>query len=233
MLSFNSLEEFKNWANKYNINYEEKYEFNNDIEEGKVISYSHKTGDTIKNDDTIVVTISQGKKTKVPNIIGDTKSEAIKKVENAKLNYNIVYENSNEEKNKVIKQSLASGSVVAENSTITITLSNGKKPTTNSNQSKSSSSKNNNSSSNTNNNSSTSNNTPSCDTSKGSELNIQTGDDGTQTKDMIAQLNPNHKFSFNIVSSCPNGDKTPGTVCNQLEGVWKNYCNTISITIVN
>ena len=50
---------------------------------------------------------------------------------------------------------------------------------------------------------------------------------------MIAQLNPNHKFSFNIVSSCPNGDKTPGTVCNQLEGVWKNYCNTISITIVN
>ena len=235
MLSFNSLEEFKNWANKYNINYEEKYEFNNDIEEGKVISYSHKTGDTIKNDDTIVVTISQGKKTKVPNIIGDTKSEAIKKVENAKLNYNIVYENSNEEKNKVIKQSLASGSEVAENSTITITLSNGKKPTTNSNQSKSSSSKNNNKTQ-----SGATPSTPNNQPEKTcNECNI------SSTKSIYRTYNGYDAIASNlkshIESQCPgitviiSGDASSGKVAGQYVSGFisgpANSCDTIQITL--
>ena len=51
---------------------------------------------------------------------------------------------------------------------------------------------------------------------------------------MIKQMNPNHKFSFNYVTSCPNGSIAPGSVCNgaELDGVWKNYCNTITITII-
>ena len=127
MKDFDNIDDFREWANKYNINYEEKFEFSNDYEEGKIVSFSHKTGDIIKNDDIITVTISEGKKTKVPDIIGDTKAEAIKKLENAKIKYTFVYDYSTKEKNTVISQSMRAGSEVSENTTITITLSNGKK----------------------------------------------------------------------------------------------------------
>lgn len=226
MQDFGSLDEFRAWALKYSVNYEEKYEFSDDVSEGDVIEYSHKTGDTIKNNDTVVVTISNGSKVKVPNVVGDTKTSVIKKLDDANLKYNFVYEASSKAKDICLKQSLSSGSEVAKGSTITITLSNGKKTSTKSNNSSSSSSANNNTSSNN------SSNTPSCDKSKGDYLNIQAGGNGSETKTIITQMNPNHKFSWNMVSACPNGDSSPGNVCSQLEGVWKNYCDSISITIV-
>ena len=54
---------------------------------------------TIKNDDTIIITISQGEKTKVPNVVGKTKEDAIKVLEKAKLKYNFVYESNSKTKN--------------------------------------------------------------------------------------------------------------------------------------
>ena len=61
MRNFDSLEEFRKWADKYNISYEEKHEFSDDVPEGEIISFSYKKGDTIKNGDSIVVTISDDK----------------------------------------------------------------------------------------------------------------------------------------------------------------------------
>ena len=74
--------------------------------------------------------------------------------------------------------------------------------------------------------------TPSCDASKGANLIIQTGSSGNDTKNMIIQLNPYHKFSWNMVTACPDGESTPGAICTPLNGVWKNYCDTITITLV-
>lgn len=225
MLSFDSLDEFKNWANKYNINYEEKFEFNNEVPEGKVIKYSHKTGDTIKNGDTIVVTISEGKKTKVPNVVGDTKNEAIKKLENAKLKYNIVYENSNEEKNKVIKQSLASGSEVGENVTITITLSNGKKPIKNEGSSSS------------NNNTNNVNNPPqaTCDRSKTIDVIFQGSLNGSSLSETSANYRrayPNVKFKF-VGKPSDIGNNGMVHRDSTSKGSFKaNYCDTYTIYIV-
>lgn len=225
MLSFESLEEFKDWANKYNINYEEKFEFNNSIEEGKVINYSHKTGDTIKNDDTVIVTISQGKKTAVPNVIGKTKNEAIKKLEEAKLKYNIVYDNSNDDKNKVIKQSLVGGSEVAQNSTVTLTLSNGKKPIKN------------NSNSNKNNQQNNENN-PSqeiCDKSKTITVSIQGALNGGSLSETAANYRrayPNIKFSF---VGKPNNEGSNGMVhpeSTSKRSFEANYCDTYTIYII-
>ena len=153
MKSFDDLDEFRKWAIKYSVNYEEKYDFSENVDEGKIISFSHKMGDVIKNDDIVVVTISQGRKTTVPDLIDNTKNDAIKKLDNAKLKYTFVYENSTKDKNIVIKQSLSSGSVVAEDSTITVTLSNGKKPTTESSNSTKSTKKSTTNNSNSNNNS--------------------------------------------------------------------------------
>ena len=126
MPKFKNLEAFYEWANKYNIDYEEVHEFSDTVSQGEVISYSYKTGETIKNKDTIIVKISDGVKKEVPNLKGLTKSEAIAKLEKIGLNYNFIYKNSSEKKDKVLSQSISSGSEVSKGTTITISLSNGK-----------------------------------------------------------------------------------------------------------
>ena len=213
MPEFEDLNAFRIWASTYSINYQEVYEFSETVGQGEVISYSHNAGDVIKNNDTVIVTVSNGKKISVPNVVGLSKAEATSKLKSAGLGYNFVYSySSSVAEGYVIKQSMSSGSEVAAGTTVTVTLSKGKQPTSSSGSSGS---------------------TTSCDTSKGSELNIQGGSSGSQTKSMITQLNPNHKFSFTFVSACPNGDANPGAICSgNLDGVWKNYCDTIYITVV-
>ena len=127
MGEFESYDEFREWAEKYNINYEEQHEFSSDVAAGKVISYSYDVGAVIKNNDSIIVVISDGKEAVVPYVVGSTKSQATTKLKNAGFNYNFVYNCSNSiEQGKAIKQSISSGSKVAQGTTITVTLSSGK-----------------------------------------------------------------------------------------------------------
>ena len=126
MMKFKSIDDFYSWADKYEIKYEERHEFSDSVDAGDVISYSYKAGEAIKNDDTIIVTISDGKKREVPSLKGLTKKEAINKLEKVGLNYNFVYKNSVEDKDIVLKQSISGGSEVSTGVTITVTLSNGK-----------------------------------------------------------------------------------------------------------
>lgn len=160
MPKFRTLSEFREWSNKYGINYEEQHEFSDKVDAGEVISYSYDKGKPIKNGDSIIVVISDGDKCSVPNLKGLTKSEAIKKLEKANLEYNFVTKYSDSiEKGKVINQSISSSSEVSCNTTITVTISNGKAPTNNNNNNNS----NNNSGNNNNNNNNTpSNPTPTC-----------------------------------------------------------------------
>ena len=212
MPKFNNLNEFRDWVNKYNINSEEKHEFSDSVAIGNIIRFSHKEGDVIKNTDTVVVTISDGKKISVPNVVGISKDSAASKLKNAGLGYNFVYSYSDSvAKGNTIRQSISAGAGVSQGTVVTVTVSNGKKPYT-----------------------PPAPTTPSCDKSKGSALNIQYGSSGSQTVSMIKQMNPNHKFSFNYVTSCPNGSIAPGSVCNgaSLDGVWKNYCDTITVTVI-
>lgn len=241
MEKFKSYDDFKTWANKYGISYEEKREFSEDVPQGEVISYSYKKGETIKNGDVIVVTISDGIEVKVPDLEGMTKKEAINALEEVGLKYNFVTRSSSKEKNTVIDQSISAGSKVSEETTITVTLSSGKKVSHREESDNDSNDSGNSSKPGSSGNSSSKPSKPesdskpvkpSCDKSKGDNLNIQAGNTGTQTKEIISQLNPNHKFSWNLVNSCPNGDITPGTVCDALEGQWKNFCDTITVTIV-
>ena len=240
MENFKSFDEFKKWADKYDISYEEKHEFSDDVPQGEVISYSYKKGDTIKNGDSIVVTISDGKECKVPDVIGMSKSKAIDALEEVGLNYNFVTQSSSKSKNTVIKQSISAGSKVSSGTTITITISSGKQTEyREDNSSSSSNSSGNSGSSNSGGGGGNSTPTPdpepeppSCDKSQGDTLNIQAGSNGEETKRIIEQLNPNHKFSWNFVTSCPNGDTTPGSVCISLDGHLKNFCDTITVTIV-
>ena len=246
MKEFKSINEFYDWANKYEIKYEEKHEFNDTIKAGEIISFSYKKGEAIKNDDTIIVTISDGKKQVVPNLIKLTKSEAIKKLEDEGLNYNFVYKNSNENKDIVINQSIKEGSEVSKGITITLTLSNGKKETSNTQESKKNSNNtnnNNNNNNNSNNNQNTNNYTPPKEEEheevvcnkcviRGLKKVYQEHEGFQDVKNgLIAE----------ITSQCPGikvniiGDETstlsPGDPVSGFTGGETDSCSTITITI--
>ena len=249
MRDFKTLEEFRSWADKYGISYEEKHEFSKDVPQGEVISYSYKKGDVIKNGDSIIVTISDGEERKVPNIIGMSKKEAIDALEEVGLNYNFVMQNSTKEKNTVIRQSISAGSTVSDGTTITVTLSNGKQTeyreednsnSSNSGSSNSSSSSNNGSGSNSNNNPSP---TPtpdpepvcnSCSIRSGELKNVILNNTGSfdgaanAVRNFISGKCPG--VTVNISGDSSSGF-TPGSYVGGFEGGSFSSCDTINITL--
>lgn len=226
MENFSSLAEFKAWAEQYGIKYNEVYEFHDQVAQGEVIKYSHNKGDVIKNEDAITVTISEGKKTTIPNFVGKTKSEITKQCNNLNLSCSFLYKYSNTiKKDTAISQSKASGTEVSENTFISITLSNGKAPSGG------------NGNSNTGGGSSSGGNTeekPSCDTSKGAKFYIAPGSTGSQVLAATKNQNPGFNITANYVDSCPNGATTSGMVCNSssYDDKWISFCTSISLTIV-
>lgn len=218
MPSFKSLSEFREWATKYNINYDEQHEFSDSVAIGDVIRYSYKKGDTIKNNDTIIVTISDGKKISVPSVIGLTKSAAGAKLKSAGLNYNFVYRyNSNVEKGKVSNQSISAGSTVSAGTTVTVTISNGKAPSNNGNGGNSGGT--------------TPTPKPSCENTL---FFIQNGNTGSQVLSATRSANPKFNITATFVDSCSNGDSVSGSVCNasSYDAKELSTCNKINLIIV-
>lgn len=218
MPSFKSLSEFREWATKYNINYDEQHEFSDSVAIGDVIRYSYKKGDTIKNNDTIIVTISDGKKISVPSVIGLTKSAAEAKLKSAGLNYNFVYRyNSNVEKGKVSNQSISAGSTVSAGTTVTVTISNGKVPSNNGNGGNSGGT--------------TPTPKPSCENIL---FFIQNGNTGSQVLSATRSANPKFNITATFVDSCSNGDSVSGSVCNasSYDAKELSTCNKINLIIV-
>ena len=215
MQSFNDINEFRMWAQKYNIQYNEVQEFNSEVPQGGIIRFSHKEGDTIKNGDTITVTISNGEKITVPNVVGLTKDAATSKLKGAGLGYNFVYSYSSTTTGQAIKQSISAGSGVAKGTTVTVTLSNGPKPQTPTTGGGSAPA-------------------PTCDTSKGATFWAGVGNTGAQVLSATKGQNPGFNVVATFVKSCPNGATTSGMVCsmNVTEGSWVSYCTTIRMTIV-
>jgi beta-lactam-binding protein with PASTA domain len=217
MPEFDSYYEFKEWAEKYGILYEEQREFNETVKAGEVIKYSYNVGDTMRNNDPVVVTISNGKSTSVPNVTGLTKAEATTKLKNAGFGYSFVYSYSNSvAQGKVIKQSISAGSKVAEGTTITVTISNGPKPAAPA-PSKPNTPV-----------------TPTCDTSKGATFYVGIGGNGADALSATKRQNPGFNIVANYVDQCPNGDSNSGAVCNSptYDEKWISYCTTINLTIV-
>ena len=213
MQSFNDINEFRMWAQKYNIKYNEVQEFNSEVPQGGIVKFSHKEGDTIKNGDTVTVTISNGEKITVPNVVGLTKDAATSKLKGAGLGYNFVYSYSSTAKGQAIKQSISAGSGVAKGTTVTVTLSNGPKPQAPSGGSTPA---------------------PTCDTSKGATFWAGVGNTGAQVLSATKGQNPGFNVVATFVKSCPNGATTSGMVCsmNVTEGSWVSYCTTVRMTIV-
>ena len=112
----------------------EKRKYSDKIKKDKIISQGTKSGTVLQKGDTITVIVSKGvEMISVPNVVGLSKEDAKVKISNSKLKYKTAYEySSSVAKGKVIKQNVSSGKKVKKNTTVTITVSKGKKPSSSS-----------------------------------------------------------------------------------------------------
>ena len=117
MIEFTSVADFEEWAKEENVSYNIEYEYSSTVEQGKVIRSSHKKNDIIKNDDMVNITISQGSKTIIPNLIGKTVSEAKLLCEQANIICRFKYNDNNA---IVTKQSMRANSQVPSGTTIDV-----------------------------------------------------------------------------------------------------------------
>lgn len=126
MDEFKSISEFRDWANKYNVKYNETYDYSNNISKGEAISYSYNKGDIIDPDGVIYVKISLGKAVFIPSFVGKSKTDAQNTCNSLGIRCNFVtgtYTNYNS--NVIYNQSRSVNSKVASGSSITLTLSKG------------------------------------------------------------------------------------------------------------
>lgn len=126
MIDIKSINEFKKWANENNINYDIEYEYDNS-EKNTIIKSSHKTGDAIKENDTVIITVSKGKSITIPSFINMNKTEIQNKCNNLKLSCSFKYTSCTEKTKKdiAVNQSKQSGTKVSEGTNIIISLSEG------------------------------------------------------------------------------------------------------------
>lgn len=131
MRKFSSLNEFRTWANTYNISYEEEYEFNSNIPKGSIIKFSLEENDLIDLNDSIIVTISNGTSITIPNFVGKSKSEITSSCNSLGLNCSFTYSSysSSTAKDVALSQNKKAGSSVVSGTSITISLSKGEAKT--------------------------------------------------------------------------------------------------------
>ena len=123
MPSFSSLAQFKAWANQYEIKYDVKEEFNDDVQKGEIINFSIKENNSINLDEGVTAYVSKGKSLTVPDFIGKSKKEAQKLCQDNNLNCTFVTTtDSTKEENTCIKQSVDAGSKASTNESIKITI---------------------------------------------------------------------------------------------------------------
>lgn len=118
----------KAWASSNAITLEIEYVFD-DEPKGTILSQDVSKGTTVHGGDKITITVSQGKGVKLPNVVGQSRSSARNTLtqEGLKVSVKEAYSSSVKEGN-VISMSPKSGTRVVEGSTVTITVSLGKDP---------------------------------------------------------------------------------------------------------
>ncbi len=224
MKSFSSLSDFRTWASKYGVNINEVYEFNDSVEQGKIIKFSHEKDSIINYNDTVTVYISDGKAIVIPDFYGKTKSNIQSTCSNLGLNCTFYYSNSSKTKDTAISQNKKAGSEVIKGTYVNIGLSGG------SSYGNSSSSS---SSSNSSSGGSSSSSKPTCDTSKKTTVYIYDellSNVPATTCSNIKNAYPNVKFSCSYVSGT---GMSAGLLINSssIDEHSFDHCNTVTLKI--
>lgn len=130
MIKLTTINEFTNWAVNNNISYDINYEYSDSIKKDNIIKCTHQEGQAIKNDDTVIITVSKGKSITIPNFVGMSKTNIMNKCSSINLNCSFKNGGYTEKTNKdiAINQSKKANTVVAEGTSLVITLSAGIQP---------------------------------------------------------------------------------------------------------
>lgn len=127
MIKFTNLYDFKDWANANNVKYEVEYSFSDSISKGELIKSSHEENAIITDNDTVTLTLSNGKAVTVPNFKGMSKSEITTKCNSIGLTcqFKDYSYTTSTKANIAVTQSVSSGKQVVSGSYVTISLSKG------------------------------------------------------------------------------------------------------------
>lgn len=127
MPKLDNVNDFTIWANENKVDYEIVYDYSTTVLKDDIIKCSHKTGDLIKEDDTVIITISKGKSITIPSFVTMSKSAIQNKCNELKLTCSFSYGGYTESTKKdiALKQSKPKGTVVSEGTNLVITLSSG------------------------------------------------------------------------------------------------------------
>lgn len=214
MEAFDSIASFRAWADGLNLHYEEDSEFNDSIS-GTIISVTPNVGEYINLNETIKIVYSKGPSTTVPNFYGKTKSSASSLCSSSKLKCSFTYRySSSVDEGYIMAQSMSKNSVVAANTSITLTISNGKEPVAPPKPVEPT--------------------TPTCDKSITQVVYLQAGNTGDQTLAILKKNYPKIKWNPSFQEQCSNGNSASGTICNAslFDGKDLNYCDEQNIIIV-
>ncbi|GAA1364744.1 Stk1 family PASTA domain-containing Ser/Thr kinase [Streptomyces beijiangensis] len=102
-------------------------EFNDDIDQGSVVSTDPAPGTERRTDSAVALTVSKGSPVDVPGVIGETEDDARSALEDEGFKVEIApaQVNSPEEPGSIAEQSVAEGTQAATGDTITLTVSKG------------------------------------------------------------------------------------------------------------
>ena len=127
MIKLTNLTDFYLWADQNKVTYDVVYEYNNTIKKDEIIKASHKTGDLIKKEDTVIIYVSKGKSITIPDFVSMSKTNIQNKCNELNLSCSFVYGGNTEsiKKDIAIKQSKKEGTIVSEGTNLVITLSSG------------------------------------------------------------------------------------------------------------
>lgn len=127
MIKLTTVNAFINWAENNKIDYQINYESSEKVKKDDIIKCSHKEGDTIKSNDTIILTVSRGKTITIPNFVGMDKASITSKC--SSLNLSCTFKTGalteNTKAGIAVSQNKPSGTQVNEETNLVITLSGG------------------------------------------------------------------------------------------------------------
>ena len=117
--------EVESWAKTNKINLEKVEVYNDKVESGKVVSQSVAANKTMKQNETLTVTVSKGKGVKVPDILSMNKEEIESWIKKNNVNCvpNEKYSNSD---GKVLSANIKPGQMISETDDVQITINKGK-----------------------------------------------------------------------------------------------------------
>ena len=127
MIKLTNINDFTNWAEQYKIPYDINYEYSDTIKKDQIIKCTHNEGQIIKDDDTVIVTVSKGKSISIPNFVGMSKSNITSKCNSLNLNCSFKSGGYTDKtaRDIAINQSKKAGTTVSEGTSLVITLSAG------------------------------------------------------------------------------------------------------------